>query len=156
MHGCGNFGLEPSYGFRSAMTAGNILIPVDAQGRISSAFPETQAAMRKTVALYHKLRPYMLGDFYPLFPHEAREDVWFGYQFHRPGPGDGYALLFRREQSPERRQEVRLRGVRPEGTYEVSYEDKREQVTVSGADLRSFTVEIPEQPGTAILYYQPR
>jgi hypothetical protein len=156
MHGCGNFAYEPSYAFRSAMTAGNILAPGNAQGRLSTADPDTEAAVRRTVAIYRKLRPYMVGDFYPLFPHSESEEAWFGYQFHRPDLKAGAAILFRRGKSNSTTMALPLRATERKKRYEVSFEDTPEKRTVRGAELSALTVEIPAAPGSAILYYRVR
>jgi hypothetical protein len=58
------------------------------------------------VAIYRKLRPYMVGDFYPLFPHSDSEEVWFGYQFDRPDLKAGAAILFRRGKSKDTKMAV--------------------------------------------------
>ena len=153
MHGCGDFGLEPSYEFRSAMTAGNILAP-SLNGHLSTAMPETEAAMKCTVAIYKKLRPYMVGDFYPLFPHDASEEQWYGYQFNRPDLNAGYALLFRREKSADAAKQVCLKGLDPKATYAISFEDTPEKRTVVGKELANLKVEIASAPGSAIVYYR--
>ncbi len=93
MHGCGNFGYEPSYVFHSAMTAGNILVAGNSRGRLAAADSDTNESVRKTVAIYKKLRPYMTGDFYPLLPHDESETAWYGYQFDNPNLQAGYAIL---------------------------------------------------------------
>jgi alpha-galactosidase len=152
MHGCGNFAYEPSYGFRSAMTAGNILAP----GNLSAADPDTEKAVRRTVAIYRKLRPYMTGDFYPLFPHSESEDVWFGYQFHRPDLKAGVAIVFRREKSKDAKMTVLLRALDPKRRYAVSFEDTPEKMRLPGAALSALPVEILNAPGSAIVYYRAR
>ncbi len=149
LHGCGNFGLEPSYAFRSAMTPGNILC-------LAGTGPETDAATRKTVALYKKLRPYMLGDFYPLLPHSAGEEVWYGYQFNRPDQGDGMIQLFRREKCQEASQTVRLFGLDPAATYVITNCDTEGATKVSGQDLmeKGLAAEIKDKPGAAVILYE--
>jgi alpha-galactosidase len=156
MHGCGNFAYEPAYAFRSAMTAGNILAPGNAQGRLSTADPATEAAVRRTVAIYRKLRPYMVGDFYPLCPHNDSEEVWFGYQFHRSDLDAGAAILFRRDKSKDAKMPVLLHAVAPKRAYAVSFEDTPETRTLSGNALSALPVEIPGAPGSAIVYYHAR
>ena len=151
MQGCGDFDVEPSYAFRSGMTSGNVFTSYDPK---AWANPETEAGVKRSVAIYHKLRPFMLGDFYPLFPHNASDKVWYGYQFHRPKTNDGYALLFRREQCTDARQTVPLQGIDPSTLYEVSYEDTPGKSLVRGEALRAYPVEISAQPGSAILYYR--
>ena len=156
MHGCGNFAYEPAYAFRSAMTAGNILAVGNQAGRFSTTDPDTAQAVQRTVAIYRKLRPYLVGDFYPLFPHSASEAVWFGYQFHRADLDAGVAILFRRGQSQDAKRPVSLHAVAPKRPYEVSFEDTPEKQTLPGAALSALPVEIPASPGSAIVYYRAR
>jgi alpha-galactosidase len=153
MHGCGNFAYEPSYAFRSAMTAGNILAVGNTAGRFSLTDPDTEQAVQRTVAIYRKLRPYMVGDFYPLFPHSNSEEVWFGYQFHRSDLKAGVAILFRREKSKDAGMPVPLQALEAKRRYEVSFEDTPERQTVPGATLSALPVEIPSAPGSTIVYY---
>jgi alpha-galactosidase len=154
LHGCGCFALEPAYGFRSAMTAGNILAPSETQCRLDTPSPEVEAAVKRTTALYRKLRPFMLGDFYPLFSHATNETAWFGYQFHREREQDGFAMVFRRGQSLDLAQTLPLRGIDAQARYTVSFEDSAETRAVTGAGLAAFRLEIPATPGSAILYYR--
>jgi alpha-galactosidase len=153
LDGCGVFELEPAYGFRSAMTAGNI-IAAKRDGRLATGAPGCEEEVKRTVAFYNKVRPYMLGDFYPLVGHDASETVWHGYQFDRPEHGDGMAMIFRRGQCTEPRQTVALRGVDPTGRYEVSFEDSSSKQTLSGAELAHLAVEIPTPPGSVVVYYR--
>jgi alpha-galactosidase len=156
MHGCGNFAYEPAYAFRSAMTAGNILAVGNKAGRFSLTDPDTAEAVQRTVAIYQKLRPYMTGDFYPLFPHSDSEEVWFGYQFHRPDLKAGVAIVFRREKSKDAKMAVPLRALDPKRSYAVSFEDTPEKRMLPGAVLSTLPVEILNAPGSAIVYYRAR
>jgi alpha-galactosidase len=154
MHGCGDFELEPNYGFRSTMTAGNILA-ASRNGHFAAVQPACVPEIRKTVAIYQKLRPYMLGDFYPLFPHVPSEEAWFGYQFHRPGSGDGMAMVFRRAASKLDSRPIALRGLDESKRYEVTFEDTPDKRTVTGKELMNFEVKLPRPASSAILYYHP-
>ena len=156
MHGCGNFAYEPAYAFRSAMTAGNILAVCNKAGRFSLTDPDTAEAVQRTVAIYRKLRPYMTGDFYPLFPHSDSEEVWSGYQFHRPDLKAGVAIVFRREKSKDAKMTVLLRALDPKRRYAVSFEDTPEKMRLPGAALSALPVEILNAPGSAIVYYRAR
>lgn len=157
LHGCGNFALEPSYAFRSAMTPGNILC-------VSYTDPKTDEGMRKSVALYRKLRPCMLGDFHPLFPHSDALTAWYGFQFNRPGEGDGFVQAFRRGESPFVRADLRLRGLDPVAIYEITNYDADGSTALTtggttqarGADLmeKGLTVEIKDKPGSAVIVYR--
>ena len=154
MHGCGNFAYEPDYAFRSAMTAGNILAHSNTKGRLSTADPDTADAVRRTAAIYKKLRPYMLGDFYPLFPHSASEESWYGYQFHRTDMQAGMAVVFRRTKCAETTMPVKLNDVDPTAKYEITYEDTTDKAVVSAAGMSLCQVKIESAPGSAILYYR--
>ncbi|HOW73691.1 MAG TPA: alpha-galactosidase [Phycisphaerae bacterium] len=154
MHGCGNFAYEPTYEFRSAMTAGNILAHGNTRGRLDAADPDTAPAVTRTVAIYRKLRPYTLGDFYPLFPHLKNQDVWFGYQFHRADQQAGVAIVYRRAACHTPSALLQLNDVDESGRYEVICEDKPERSVVNGSDLVAWNVRIEDRPGSAILYYR--
>jgi len=154
LHGCGNFDYEPSYVFRSAMTAGNILAHSGRRGVLETAEPETAEQVKRTVAIYKKVRPYMLGDFYPLFAHEASEEAWYGYQFHRPDLDAGMAVIFRREKCPDAIRALALRGIELGAQYEITFEDSAKKTVEQGRNLRSLQVEIPSAPGSAVMYYR--
>ena len=148
LHGCGVFGLEPSYLFRSGMTTGNILC-------LSAYGPENEEGVRKSVALYKELRPFMLGDFYPLFPHIADESVWYGYQFHLPSKDAGFALLFRRKDAPYPDAELNLHGLDDTKRYRVTCEGRADAVECTGAELHHFRVTIPNRESSVIVRYSP-
>ncbi|MBN2559591.1 MAG: alpha-galactosidase [Phycisphaerae bacterium] len=156
LHGCGNFGLEPSYRFRSAMTAGNILVKGSLTGRLNGKDDDTAAAVRRTVAVYKQLRPYMVGDFYPLFPHDESDSQWYGYQFDNPDLEAGCVMLFRREKSPDAIKVIHLSGVDPRGSYEITDLDVRTATELSGKDLREkgWTVEIKDQTSAVVFVYK--
>jgi alpha-galactosidase len=155
MHGAGNYGLEPSYLFRSGMTAGNILIEAGSKGHLDDADPSAEA-VRKTVAVYNQLRPLMAGDFYPLFPHDESASQWYGYQFDNPELKAGCAILFRREQCPDASRTIRLNGIEAASSYEVTNLDSGVTTKISGRDLleKGLTVEIQGQPGAAVMTYK--
>jgi hypothetical protein len=98
----------------------------------------------------------MTGDFYPLFPHSDSEEVWFGYQFHRPDLKAGVAIVFRREKSKDAKMAVPLRALDPKRSYAVSFEDTPEKRMLPGAVLSTLPVEILNAPGSAIVYYRAR
>lgn len=153
MHGCGNFGCEPSYVFRSEMTSGNVVVASDAKG-LSTSSPDGAESIKRTVAIYKKLRPYMVGDFYPLLPHDESEAVWYGYQFDNPSLKAGYAILFRREKSADSAKTIALHAIDGKATYEITYEDTPAKRMIKGSELSALPVEIPSAPGSVIVYYR--
>jgi alpha-galactosidase len=155
LHGCADFGSEPSYIFRSAMTAGNVL-PIGELQKILQTGGAGAEAVKATVAAYNRLRPLMLGDYYPLFPHNDNQSQWFGCQFDNPESKTGYVMLFRREKCADAVKTIRLNGLDPAATYEITDVDAGIRTTVSGKDLleKRLSVEIKTQPGTALFIYK--
>lgn len=156
MHGCGNFGLEPSYIFRSGMTTGNILCTADDKGHLNTAHPDTEAAVMRTVAVFKAMRPYLVGDFYPLMPHDASEHAWFAYQFHRPDLNSGMAMAFRRSACPYESARLRLHGLEPDARYRIRDHDSGGTAEASGRELieEGVRIRIAERPGSAIAVYE--
>jgi alpha-galactosidase len=152
-HGCGCFGDEPDYNFRSAMTAGNIVIATP-WGQTRELAPAAAEAAKRTVGIYTRLRPYFLGDFHPLLPHEAGEDKWFAYQFHRADLDAGLVMAFRRAECAADRVALSLRSVDPKASYAVTFEDTGATRTMSGRELASLAVTVSAKPGSAIVTYR--
>jgi hypothetical protein len=154
LHGTVTLGYEPAYTFRSALTAGNINVATDADGLINNARPHTAAAAMRSTAITRRVRPAMLGDFYPLFPHVEKEDVWFGYQFHRPDLASGMVLVFRREKCTDESAALVLQGIDPAARYEVTFEDSGTKKTMTGAELARLKLTVPKAPGSALVFYK--
>jgi alpha-galactosidase len=148
LHGCGVFGLEPSYAFRSAATAGNILA-------LAAYAPENADGVKRSVAIQKRLRPLALGDFYDTLPHTADLDKWFAYQFHRADLDAGFLIAFRRAKCADAAVRLAVRGARPDGAYVVTDVDTGEKRPVTGAALGALSVSVREAPGSALLIYEP-
>ncbi|MHB9035603.1 MAG: SUMF1/EgtB/PvdO family nonheme iron enzyme [Armatimonadota bacterium] len=146
MHSGCCFGVEPSYEFRSAMTAGNTL----------SVNPENKPVdeVRKTVELLKQVRPYFEGDYYPLFPHKVDETQWFGYQLDRPDQSRGMVVVFRRSLSQDATNVLTLRGIDSQATYKLTDKDSGETRTIKGLDFRMLKVTIDKTLGSRILFYE--
>jgi alpha-galactosidase len=122
--------------------------------RQNSADPHTRNAVKRSVAMYKKMRPYLLGDFYPLFPHLSDLDVWYGYQFHRPNFDDGAIVLFRRPENRNAVQDIQIKGLKTAQKYEFMIQDTGEKKVLSGKEKLSVT--IAETPGSQIIFYKKR
>jgi len=128
----------------------SLLAPDPLLGKLDTDFPETDQEVIRSIALYKKIRPYLLGDFYPLFPHDAADTAWYGYQFHRPGQRDGVVILFRRSQAVQK-QIVRLRDLRVEQRLDLFSENTGRIITVNGPEIQW---TILDAPGSEILFYR--
>jgi hypothetical protein len=65
-------------------------------------------------------------------------------------------VLLRREKNLESEKSVRLKGLNPESAYEVSFEGSENRRLAKGNELADFKVQIPEAPGSLIVYYQKK
>jgi alpha-galactosidase len=100
-------GVDP-YNFRSTATTG-VAIGLDLQ---SPYVPIDE--LRKAIAELKMLRPYWLGDCYPLTPINIERDTWCGWQFNRSDLKAGFAVLLRRPESVQTSYEAKLPGHRPQ------------------------------------------
>jgi alpha-galactosidase len=139
------------YSFRSTMCCG---VPAYLDLRDESL---NRDQARAAIAELKELRPYFLGDLYPLMAISTSSSDWCAYQFDRPDLGEGMALFFRRHESPYLSVEARLEALDPKATYQytVSSDYKTPKPKrASGAELAVMPIEIGEAPGCALLRYR--
>ena len=120
------------YIFRSAATMGGVAL--DGRTR-KDCSPELA---KLAIAEVKELRPLYLGDYYPLLEVNANDQVWCGWQFDRPELGRGFAMFFRRPQSPYASVEVALHGLDPQAKYELEFRETyavKAKRTMTGAQL---------------------
>ncbi|MBN2559590.1 MAG: alpha-galactosidase [Phycisphaerae bacterium] len=112
--------------------------------------------LRRMLAEFEKVQPYLLGDYYPLTPYRLQKDAWIAWQYDKPDLGGGMVQAFRREQCQAPTETLRLRGLDPTALYEVTDLDAGTPVRISGKDLmeQGWTVEINDSPGAAVIVYQ--
>ncbi|MBM3189590.1 MAG: hypothetical protein FJZ90_12805, partial [Chloroflexi bacterium] len=113
--------------------------------------------LRLAIAESQALRPYALGDFWLLTENTIDPHAWAAYQYHRPEQDDGYAVFFRRKDSPYRVLETALRGVLPNGQYVISYHHgylADAESRMSGAELQQLTMELAERDTSLLLRYR--
>jgi alpha-galactosidase len=150
LHSAGCWGFDP-YTFRSVATTGlNVCVDTRAKD-----FPAGLA--KAAIAEAKALRPFYLGDYYPLLAISADERHWCGWQFDRPDLGGGFAVVFRRSGSPYLAADVALRGVESDGTYDVSFAegyDVRQTKRMTGAELTRLRVTLDTAPSCVLIRYQ--
>jgi alpha-galactosidase len=148
----GQSGTEP-YEFRSGLNAG-ISFCEDVR---SPGFPRER--LRAAAAEALRLRPYFLGDLYPLVDVTTRSDDWCILQYHRAADDDGMVMAFRR---PDSRftgfSLMGLQGVAPRALYELTvshdYEPDGPARTLTGNQLLAESILIPTAPGSVIVEYR--
>jgi alpha-galactosidase len=163
-----------TYHFRSGMAPGLAFALFNVAGypnQVGSFIPADfpYEWMRNMVAQLKLVRPYYYGDYYPLLPCSENSDCatdpskersaafeWAAWQFDRPEQGDGMLQIFRRDESDVMTQNLRLRGLDPAATYEVTDLDTKLPRTISGRDLlqQGLHVEIKQKRDAAIVIYK--
>lgn len=122
---------------------------------LGNEFPLEQ--IRQAIAECKSLRPFLLGDFYPLLPITASSHDWCAYQLHRPDLKAGFAVFLRRHHSPFPEMQANLRQIDPSAKYLVSasrsYEPQPERC-MDGSDLAAMVMSIAEAPGSILLRYR--
>jgi alpha-galactosidase len=146
LHSAGVWDYDP-YTWRSVSTTGcNLCADLRPAGvdkaRVAAAIAETKA-----------LRPYWIGDHYPLTDINLDPHHWIAWQLDRPDWSSGIALFFRRPQCPYPVLQTALHLPRG-GRYELTWPDTGGQTVVEAAELSHLRVEIPTAPGSALLRYR--
>ncbi|MBI2190681.1 MAG: alpha-galactosidase [Planctomycetes bacterium] len=115
-------------------------------------------AARAAIQEWRSLRRFFTGDFHLLLPLTVSGHDWCAYQLHRPDLDSGFALFFRRHESPFSTMDVCLRGLRPGAKYRVSLSPDYQEApprTMTGRKLAKLSVSIPDRPGSLLLRYLP-
>ena len=117
---------------------------------------------RQRMALWRSTAPLFYADYYPLTGWSNTQDTWLAWQFDRPQAGDGILQAFRRQESPEASQTLRLFGLDAAATYEFIPLESDPALTpafrLSGKELveSGLTVQIINHPGAAAYTYHRR
>jgi alpha-galactosidase len=133
------------YNFRSVATSGFALC----SDIVESA--ELRGAARRAAEEVRSLRPYYLGDYYPLLPITLDESAWSASQHHRADLDEGFFVLLRREKSPYIRSLIALQGLDPTAPYRLTDFDTGRTWTELGSDLALGRPYSVEQSSAAVL-----
>jgi alpha-galactosidase len=121
----------------------------------SFPFDDGRAGVAEIVAS----RKYWYGDFYPLTPCTPATDAWIAWQLDRPDLDEGLVLAFRRKDCRRPTLAVKLRGLKPEETYAVTYLDDRRRATVvtkTGRELGSLLISLSQPRSSVAIRYAPQ
>ncbi len=121
---------------------------------LNKSFPLDQA--RASVAEMKTNRKYWYGDFYPLTPCTLAADVWIAWQLHRADLDEGLVLAFRRKDCPQPTLQVKLRGLKPERSYTVTFIDDERHGTVktmNSRELASVALGLPAPRSSLVVRY---
>jgi alpha-galactosidase len=122
--------------------------------RASFALDKAKDALR----LYGDVKPYFLGDYYPLTEYSQAEDAWVAWQFHRDDLGAGLVQVFRRPASICESGKIVLQGLDPKATYDIVNLDTHIARAAYGAALakEGILVTFTERPSAAVFTYKER
>ncbi len=143
----------PYYGsgcyFNDAYSARSYIMPC-------SGYAGTNAATKRAYDECRRVAPFMLGDYYPLTPYSIQPGDWIAWQFDRSALRGGVVQAFRRDKNESPSRVLRLQGLSRSAKYEVTNLDSGTVRRMTGKELldQGMTVEIPSQPGSAILFYR--
>jgi alpha-galactosidase len=121
---------------------------------LNRSFPLDQA--RASIAEIKANRKYWYGDFYPLTPCTPAADAWMAWQLHRSDLDEGMVLAFRRKDCPQAALQVKLRRLKPEKSYTVTFIDDQRHSTVktmSGRELASLALSLPAPRSSLVVRY---
>jgi alpha-galactosidase len=107
----------------------------------------------RAVSVYKEIRPYTLGDFYPLFPLPDSRDAWEGWQFHDPDAGEGALIVFRLPDSTEPGCRLGLGGETPPDRY--AYELLLGQAELTPGP-KTLACHVPDEVRFAVIRYRRR
>ncbi len=110
---------------------------------------------RRRLSEIRRLRPYFLGDYYPLTPCVFDLDSWLAYQLILPERQKGAILAFRRPESPMTSGSFQLHGLDTSGTYVFEDADGSMAMKASGQELmgRGLALSIDTPRTSRLLFY---
>ena len=109
---------------------------------------------------FKQAREFFYGDYYPLSPYSTSEDAWIAYQFHREDLRGGIALVFRRQNCPQKDFLINFKGLNPSRRYELIISDdkleKKRRVLSGKRLMEGIIVNIEQAPGSLLIFYKER
>ncbi|MFH1022365.1 MAG: glycoside hydrolase family 36 protein [Planctomycetota bacterium] len=145
-----------TYQARSAYSAGFIL-SVEEFGVSNCRAPDFPWDwFRKRIGEAKRLRPYFLGDFYPLTPCVMDPESWMACQLLVPGTQEGAVLAFRRAESPMTTASFQLHGLEATSTYELESADSGQTRQTTGSELMTtgLVISIATPRASQLLFYK--
>lgn len=145
-----------TYCFLSCLGASTVFTPTDFQGMFLSREPSQEEIVwfDRMLKAVDRVRDYYFGDFYSLTQGALDgSDIYAGYQLNLPEQGEGFFMLFRREQCPEDTFYLRLRGIDPEASYSVEDFDGGISL-MKGSQLAAQVLRFAEPRSYRFVFYK--
>ena len=150
--------------------SGNVFTPSDWNaGIVKNDFtPEQIAWFREMFSVGRRMMPFYEGDFYPLTDNRATVSLdgawrsknldevrWCAWQMHRADQEAGFAIFFRRLNTPDHVFTASLGGIDESASYEVETW-RGETVRMDGKALKSLKVELRQPRSFRLVFYRKR
>jgi hypothetical protein len=87
------------------------------------------------------------------------DESWTAWQWNRPEARDGLVIALRRPKSSEKAVELHLRHIDSDASYDVEFRttfNKGGNRRMSGKDLAHLAIQIPDAPGSMLVFYKRR
>ncbi len=142
------------YAAFSIISAGTVITPSDFDGGIirRKITGEETAWFKKIFAVAARMRPFYMGEFYPLTDETGvGDDVWCAWQFDRPDLSAGFAIFFRRGAAIDASRTFRLGGIKPGAMYQIEDYDGSKK-TVDGLELENWTAKLAPRSFQLVFY----
>lgn len=142
------------YAAFSIISSGTVITPSDFDGGIvRHKFADSETAwFKKIFDVAARMRPFYMGDFYPLTDETgAGDDVWCAWQCNRPDLNAGFAIFFRRGASNVDNRTFKLSGIDPHAKYHLETCNGA-IATVAGSQLENWKVNLAPRAFQLIFY----
>ncbi len=143
------------YAAFSIISSGTVITPSDFDGGIirRPLTVDETSWFKKVFDVAIRMRPFYLGDFYPLTSEAgAGDDVWCAWQCDRPDLSAGFAIIFRRGAAAEETRTFELGGIDPAASYSLDVYGGESEV-VAGSNLKHRVVKL-EPRSFQLFFYE--
>ena len=142
------------YAAFSIISSGTVITPSDFDGGIirRKITDNETAWFKKVFDVAIRMRPFSMGDFYPLTDETgAGDDVWCAWQCDRPDLKAGFAIVFRRGAAADEFRTFRLGGIESAANYQTEFYNGPKS-TLDGSELENWTVKLAPRSFQLVFY----
>lgn len=98
---------------------------------------QTVELLKDCIDEWKGINGYFYGDIYELTKNTVSQNEWYSYSYINDEK-EGFAFVFNRGgEYAEKSQNIRLKGLDPNGIYKISFADSEDKITAVGAELMS-------------------
>ena len=84
---------------------------------------------------WNGIKKYFYDDLYQLTKSTTGTTDWYSYEYLSEEEQSGFAMVFRRSEKAPVSQSIKLKGLNPDDTYEITFADSAAKVTATGLEL---------------------